>query len=133
MGIKNASILVGTTASAAGGTALAFTTDSQTVPNGVHVVDAAATDFRTATSLTARNFKIPSVDKDGVYSKGRRGMTLVKPKILASGKTVFPLGRVEIEDHPEMTQAEKDELRLETAQLLFNANFVPFWRVGSTE
>lgn len=133
MGIKNASILVGTAVSAAGGTALAFTTDSQTVPNGVHVVDAAATDFRTATSITARNYKIPSVDKDGVYSKGRRGMTIVKPKILANGKTVFPLGRVEIEDHPEMTQAEKDELRLQTAQLLFDTDFIIFWRVGSTE
>lgn len=133
MPIKTASILVGATVSATGGTALAFTTDAQTVPNGVHVVDAAATDFRTATQITARNFKIPSVDKDGVYSKGRKGMTLVKPKILASGKTVFPLGRVEIEDHPEMTQAEKDELRLETAQMLIDSDFVTFWRVGSTE
>lgn len=130
MGLQNASILVGSTLSATGGTALTFSLDGQQVSGGIHVSDAATTDFRVRPNFTAKT-KIPTVDSLGVYSKGKRSLTFVRPKILASGKTVFPLVRIELEDHPEMTQAEVDALISQGAQLLFDADCTAYWRTGS--
>lgn len=113
-----------------GGSDKTFTSDGVTIPNGIHLANAAQTDFRIRENLTLKN-KVPSLGVDGTYSKDRKSATYVVPKILANGKTVFPLIRIEREVHPEMTAAECLELNMIGAQILTDADFTPFYSGGS--
>lgn len=130
MPINGASIPVNATWTPAGGTATVFTSDGQSVPNGVHLIDAAVTDFRIRPQMTLKT-KAPRLDNLGVYSKGRRSCVVTIPKILASGKSVFPLIRIEIEDHPETTPAELAALISIGANFLLDSDFDQFRKVGS--
>lgn len=113
-----------------GGSDLTLTPDGVTVANGVHVSDAAQTDFRVRRNLTVKN-KPPVLSSTGVYSKDRKSMTFVAPKLLASGETVFNLIRIEREVHPESTAAEALDLTMVGAQLCSDTDFTAFWSAGS--
>lgn len=130
MPLQNMSLPVDGTLSVAGGTAKSFTTDGQTVANGLHLADASVTDFRIRPNMTVK-VKMPSLDGAGVYSKDKKTITYVVPKLLASGKTVFNLIRVEREVHPESTAAEALHLLNVGAQLLFDLDTTSFWASGS--
>lgn len=118
-----------TSAAITGGTDLVFESDGQPVNGGIHVMAPAVTDFRVRPNIT---FKTKSpVLNNGVYSKGKRWITPVFPKILADGTTVYNLSRIEIEVHPETTEAERSNQILITAQLLFNAAVQSFLTSGS--
>lgn len=130
MSLQTMSIPAGATLSAAGGTAKSFTPDGLTVASGIHLADASVTDFRVRPNMTIK-VKQPSLDAAGVYSKDKKSVTYVVPKILASGKTVFNLIRIEREIHPESTAAEQDHLLNVGAQLLFDTDVTAFWSSGS--
>lgn len=130
MPLQNGSILAGGTLTASGGSAVTYTPDGQTVPNGMHLINAAIADYRIRPNITFR-YKIPVLDSMGVYSKDRKTGLLVMPKLLASGKIVFPLIRFEREVHPEMTAAEILELNVQAAQFLTDPDYAPFWATGS--
>jgi hypothetical protein len=130
MGIENSNLLAGATVSATGGTAFTLTTDGMAVPNGKHLINAAVADMRVRPNATAKT-KMSKVQANGEWTKGRRSVTYCVPKLLTTGKTVFPLIRIEVEDHPEMTQAETDALCNIGAQLLFDADWLAFWHTGS--
>lgn len=131
MSLVNASILTGTTVSAAGGTAVNYTPDGVTIPNGMHLIDAAVADYRVRPQLTVKT-KFPTVDSLGVYSKDKKSCILVEPYILASGKTVFNLIRIEREVHPEFPAANALDLNKKGAQMLTDSDFTSFWATGST-
>lgn len=130
MSVQNASINAGATISAAGGTAVNYTPNGITIQNGVQLIDAAITDYRIRPTLTLK-VKAPVLGKDMVYSKDRKSMLLVEPILLASGKVVFNLLRIEREVHPETTAANALSFNTKGAQLLADADFTNFWSAGS--
>lgn len=130
MGLNNAAVNAGTTLSFAGGTAKALTPDGQTVQNGLHLIDASVADFRTRPSATVK-FKAPSLDSLGIYGKDKKSIVYVEPMLLASGKTVFNLVRIEREIHPETSAAAALDLLTKGAQMCFRTDFTQFWATGS--
>lgn len=131
MPIQSAVVKAGSTAmTPTGGSDVTFTPDGVSVPNGIHVADAAQTDFRIRRNMTIKN-KIPTLNGNGVYSKDKKSITFVAPKLLASGETVFNLIRIEREVHPESSAAEALDLCMIGAQLLSDTDFSAFWSSGS--
>lgn len=131
MAISGGSIVKGASAmTPTGGTAMTLTLDGVTIPNGIHVANALQTDFRIRENATFKN-RSPVLAGDGTYGKGKQSVTLTLPKILASGKVVFNLVRIEIECHPESTVAENLDLRMLGAQLCSDTDFSSFWSSGS--
>lgn len=130
MPLQNASILDGASISATGGTSVTLSTDGLQVPSGIHLIDASVTDYRARPNVTCRN-KVPVIQPDGTYGKGRRSTVLAFPKVLESGKQGFPCVRIELEDFPEMSVAEIDKMLNWAAQVLTDPDFVSFWRTGS--
>lgn len=133
MGVQNATLSVGGSVSTTGGVSTAFVTNGAEVNGGIQVVDSANTNAVTRASITARTIKSAALDMStGVYAgKTKRQVQLVRPKVTASGRVVFPLVRVELEVHPEMTDAEVSALMSEGAQLLVDPDFTNFWKIGS--
>lgn len=134
MGLQNATLLVGATVSATGGVATTFVSNGAPVTGGIQVVDSANTNAVTRASLTFRNIKQAVLDiVTGLFTgKIKRQAQLVRPKVTASGRVVFPLIRIELEVSPESTDAEVSALLNEGAQLLIDADFTSFWKIGST-
>jgi hypothetical protein len=131
MPLNGAIINSGATVSATGGSACTFTTDGQTITNGLHLIDAAVTDFRVQPSITVK-VKRPSLNSLGVYSKGKISAVIKVPIILASGATSFELMRIERESHPENTAAARLDLNVLGAQILADSDFAALWASGST-
>lgn len=124
-----ATILAGATPSVTGGTSQTFTEGPQTVVGGVHLQDATVADFRLRPSMICKA-KLPSLVQDGSYTKQKNSVTLSRPQIVASGKTVFNLVRIEVEVHPELSSTDAATLRKDAAQLLFDTDFSDFWVAG---
>lgn len=132
MSLQNAQVMAGSTGiTATAGSAIAFSPDGVSVVDGIHLIVAADTDFRTRRQITAKQ-KAPTLNSaTGVYSKGKKSLTFVHPKILADGTTTFNLVRVEIEVHPESSVAEALDLTMIGAQLAGDTDFASFWATGS--
>lgn len=131
MSLQNAVLKSGATAlTPTGGADQTFTPDGVTVKNGVHLADANQADFRVRKNLMV-SVKQPALQSDGSYSKDRKAITLFAPKILASGKTVLNLIRIEREVHPESTAAEALELNMLGGQILSDSDFASYWSAGS--
>lgn len=130
MGLKNMSINVGGTLANTGGTAVVFADDGVTVPNGVHLVVPGDTSYATRRTATAK-YRPPVLDKDGVYSRDKKYISVTWPMTLASGKVVNNVGRVEVEVHPEFSAANAVDMRKLLAQALFDSDTDNFWTAGS--
>lgn len=133
MGIANATLLVGGTVSASGGTSTAFVPNGSQVTGGIQVVDSTNTNAVTRASMTFRTIKQAVLDSvSGLFTgKIKRQAQLVRPKVLSSGRVVFPLVRIELEFHPDNSDAEISALLSEGAQLLIDSDFTSFWKIGS--
>lgn len=133
MGLQNATLLVGATVAATGGTSTSFATNGSPVSGGIQVIDATNTNAVTRASITFRTIKQATLDLvSGLFTgKIKRQAQLVRPKVTASGRVVFPLVRIELEYSPENTDAEITALINEGAQLLVDADFTSFWKIGS--
>jgi hypothetical protein len=131
MPLKGAVIKDGASAmTPTGGSDMTFNEDGQPVVGGVHLANTAQTDFRIRENMTVKQ-KVPTISASGVYSKDKKSITYVEPKILASGVTVFNLIRIEREVHPESSAAEALNLNMVGAQLLSDSDFANFWAAGS--
>lgn len=113
-----------------GGSDITFTPDGLSVPNGIHLANAAQSDFRVRENLTVKN-RFPTLQSDGSYSKDKKSITYVEPKILTDGRVVFNLIRIEREVHPESSAAEALNLNMIGAQLLSDSDVQSFWSAGS--
>lgn len=133
MPIIGSTLLVGGSVSTAGGTSTAFTPNGAEVAGGIQVVDSTNTNAITRAMITFRNIKNAIVNTiTGKYTgKTKRQVQLVRPKVLADGSIIFPLIRIELEIHPEMSDAEVTALLSEGAQLCVDADFTNFWKLGS--
>jgi hypothetical protein len=131
MGLNNLSLLAGATVQASGGSALALTSDGQTVTNGLHLIVPADADYQTRRNATVK-FRPPTLDpKTNVYGKDKKSITFVKPMVTAAGRVVFNTIRLEREVHPELSAAEAAELCKIGAQLLSDDDVAAFWATGS--
>ena len=133
MGVTNATLLVGATNAASGGTSTSFVPNGAPVNGGVQIVDSTNTNAVTRASITCKTIKTAALDTtSGLFvGKVKRQVQLVRPKVTASGRVVFPLVRIELEFSPENTDTEITALLNEGAQLLFDADFTNFWKIGS--
>lgn len=130
MGLKNMSLLTGATNSASGGSALVFADVGTTVPNGVALVVPATADYRVRQSCTAK-YRAPRILSDGSYTRDSKSISYNVPLILATGKIVNNVIRVEREVHPEMSAAAALDLNTILAQLMFDSDTTAFWATGS--
>lgn len=127
MGLGTMSLLTGGTVSTTGGSALAFSTDGQSITNGIHLIVPADADYQTRRQVTAK-YRPPTLDpKTGAYSKDKKSMTLVKPIVRADGKVVFNTIRIEREVDPSLSAAEALDLCVLGAQMLTDADCLAFW------
>lgn len=132
MALSSVGLLSGTTLSAAGGTAFTLTPDGQPVTSGIHVSDASVSDARIRPNATFKNKSAVLLDPTkNTWSKGKRSIVYTRPKVLAAGNIIFPLIRIEIEDHPEMSAAEISAIVKEGCQFLFDADTANFVATGS--
>jgi hypothetical protein len=131
MGLKNLSIQKGATGlTVTAGTAFVFSDDGVTIPNGVHLTVPATADFRLRESVTAR-YRPSTLSVTGEYSKDKKSVSFTTPKLLANGKYVNNVIRIEREVHPEMSAADAVDLNRMAAQLLFDTDTDNFWAAGS--
>lgn len=131
MGLKNMSLLTAATVAATGGSALAFSDNGVTIPNGVQLVVPLDADYQTRRSVTAK-YRPTTIDaKTGAYSKDKKTMSYTIP-ILVNGAVVFNVIRVEREVHPSMTAAQILDMNKVGAQLLTDSDTDGFWATGST-
>lgn len=131
MGLKNMSLLSAATVAASGGSALVFADDGVTIPNGVHLIVPADSDYQTRRQVTVK-YRPPTLDaKTGAYGKDKKSITLVLPQVLSTGTVVFNTVRIEREVHPSLAAATCVELNKLGAQLLSDADLDAFWATGS--
>lgn len=131
MSIKTSIVKSGVTAmTPTGGSDITLNEDGVSINNGLHVSVTADADYRTRRNLTVK-YKLPTYAQDGEYSKDKKSMVFVQPQILASGKTVYNLIRIEREVHPECTAADALDLNMIGAQLLTDSDYTAFWSGGS--
>lgn len=131
MGLKTMSLLAAATPAFTGGTALVFSDDGVTIPNGLHLIVPADSDYQTRRQVTVK-YRQPAIDpKTGAYSKDKKSICLALPVVLASGAVVFNTIRVEREVHPSLTAAQALELSYLGAQMLTDADLAAFWASGS--
>lgn len=129
MGVQSATLLVGSTVSATGGTSQTFTPDGVFIPNGVHLADANQASYKIRENLVLKT-RNPQLSGN-VYGKGKRWATLTVPKELVNGTITFNLIRIEVEVHPEMSASDYADMLKKGAQLLIDADFTAFWSTGS--
>lgn len=113
-----------------GGTDKTFTTDGVTVPQGLHLANAAQTDFRIREHATVRN-RVPVLLPTGKWTRDKKSVSITVPKVLSDGTYVNNVIRLEREVHPESTAAEATELNMLMAQALSDSDFAAFWSSGS--
>lgn len=135
MGVQNATLLVGGTVAASGGTSTAFVPNGAVVSSGIQIIDSVSTNNVTRANITLKTIKQAVFDMvKGVFTgKTKRQVQLVRPKVLANGSVTFPLIRLELEFHPDNTDAEITALLSEGAQLLTDVDFSAFWRLGNLQ
>lgn len=131
MPLQNATILDGAAVTAAGGTSKTLAPDGFTVTNGIHLSDFSVADFRTRPNVTAKNRPAVYNKTTGKWKKGKRELVISHPIILADGSVEYPLVRIEIEDHPETTDAQITKLMVWAAQVFIDADFTNFCKYGS--
>jgi len=130
MALKNATILTGATLAASAGSAFVFADDGVTIPNGLHLVVPATADYRVRENMTVR-YRPAAVQPDQTYSKDKKSLSISFPVILASGKVVINVVRIEREVHPETAAATATNYNKLAAQCLFDTDFDGFWANGS--
>jgi len=113
-----------------GGTSATFETDGVEIKNGVHMVDTTESDFTVRPNITIKN-RAHTLLPTGIYTKGKRDVTLVIPKLLADSSLVFNLVRINLEVHPETTAAELLNLRLLGCQCFSDSDMDNFYSYGS--
>lgn len=131
MGLINSVVNSGATLSATGGTGITLSQMGLAVNNGVAVFDAAITDARLRRVVKFRSIPAKYDSRTKTWSKQRCWVTHSLPMLLADGSIAFNVWENKFEFHPELSQANADDIRLVNAQLQFDTDFVSFWRTGS--
>lgn len=130
MSINGIAISDGATYTPAGGTAITFDATGEQVAGGIVCVNQAETDFFAREKLYTTS-RVPSLGSDGEYTKLKSSARIVRPLVIASGKVVYNVVRVELEVHPESAAGEVASLRSLGAGICVLSGFDDFFTVGS--
>lgn len=132
MSLQNLTLLTGATVTASGGTTQTYGLTGQVINGGIEVIDASATDLRTAerVSFVSRMPKYNSTS--GEYSKTKLTMVYKIPTVDAgTGLTYFNLGRIEVEVHPSLPAATQAQIWNKLAQLCVDSDTSSFRTTGA--
>lgn len=131
MGLKDLSLVTGSTISVTGGTPLVFSDDGVTITNGLHLVVPEDPDYSIRRQMTLK-VKSPTIDvKTGTYSKDKKSVSFVIPFVSPQGRVIFNTIRIEREFHPTSTPADAAYLLEIGAQICTDVAFGKFWATGS--
>jgi hypothetical protein len=131
MPIKGAVIKSGATVSQTGGTDTTYSTAASSGP-GVLTMDNSVADARLRpTSLFLS--RAATLGSDGDFGKGKVSAIHRRPVLNSEGKLKFPLMRVEFEDYPGLTAAERQAFWDWLAQLCIDADYSNFRNYGSLD
>lgn len=134
MPIRSASILVGATASLAGGTATPFVPSAQAVTNGVMIVASGDTNPATRRNMTFKSRAANLDPSTGKFSgKEKRQIVICVPEVLTDGSITFDLVRIEIEAHPQSSAGKLAALRMLGISVLTDSDIDNFINLGSLE
>ena len=128
MPLRSMVIKAAGTNSVAGGTDMTFAPDGITIPNGVHLIVPAVSDFLVRPQLTVK-YRPPALS-NGKYGKAKLSMSFTIPSILADGSMNFDVLRLEREVHPETAAAVALDFNNIGAQLLYDPDVTNFWATG---
>lgn len=130
--LNGIAIKEGATTALTGGTSLTFVLTGEQLASGVVLANLTETDFFAREKVYATS-RIPSLQGDGEYSKQKSSIRVVRPQVLASGKTVYNLVRVEVEVHPEAPAGTTANLRSLGIAALASSDANDFWEAGSLQ
>jgi hypothetical protein len=131
MPINGATILVGATSAATGGSSKSFTLTGLKVNNGLQVADASETDARIRPHMVVKSIPGTYNKSTDSWTSDKRECVVARPKILSDGSVDFPSFRITYTGNPEVTAAEIATLRGHAAQAIYDADFDAFWSAGS--
>jgi len=132
MSLSTLSLLDGTTITATGGTAIAFTPDGTAVVNGISLVDTTATTVSARSQFVFTNKSPIYNSKMGTYGKHKQTIKHTVPGVDATtGEVYFSTVWVDISTDPRITYAEKTKILYRIAQSLFDADTADFRQYGS--
>lgn len=130
MSVQHATLKVGATISATGGTDRTYAVTGKAVTNGVHIVDINANN-----ALLASHAYVVSKDggnrSDGGRLLSQRSCRFVKPKQDSLTKTVYPSIEVILKPHAESTVAEIEELKNLAVLALISSDFTNLFQIGA--
>lgn len=133
MPVNNSALMdSATSCSVTGGSAQTFTNCGNEVKNGKMVEAKAVSDFRLRPTIKVTNRRSVQ-NNDGTWSKEKREATIVIPRLLDSGAYGYELIRIQKETYPDISTAERLNLKLSGAQLLFDADYTDFWDSGAVD
>lgn len=131
MPLNGAVIKDGATFAPTGGTDLTLAVSGEVIKSGLQLVDSAVTDVRVRPFINLVT-KTPKYDKaTGKFVKSAKEATIVHPIILADGTLDYPVCRIQIREHPEMTSAQMARLRAWALLILSDSDFGNFWTAGT--
>lgn len=131
MGLKNMSLLDLAAISATGGTPCVFADDGVTVPNGVHLIVPADSDYQLRRSATVKTRPATFNPVTGTYGKDKKSISFTVPDLMPDGKIVFNVIRVEREVWPGSSEVNVSNMNKIAAQLLTDSDLDNFWATGS--
>jgi hypothetical protein len=104
----------------------------ESVANGVVLANGAESDFFAREKMYATS-RMPVLGSDGEFTKQKSSLRIVRPSVLASGKVVYNLIRIEIEVHPEDGATEVANLRALGLSALNSSDFDEFFEAGAID
>jgi len=128
MALNNSSILIAPTLAATAGTVITMINDGKTVRNGIHLIDAGSTDYRTMKQITAK--ATPPPLQGGMYGMAKNTVSILSPSIDSLGRIQFNKLYFERSVHSEFSAADRVILNALGAQTLFDADWSTFWTTG---
>lgn len=114
-----------------GGSDMTFTLDGTSVANGVHVSNAANSDFLTRENFTFK-YRPPKQNADGSWTKAKFSIVYAEPSVNAAGFQVFDVGRFDLELLPTSAASVGTNICYMMAQALSDADTASFRTTGTT-
>jgi hypothetical protein len=129
--IQAASLLVGTTISATGGTATSLISKGDTLEqHNTALDDGSSLAEQTEINFTIKQPKVNASSPAG-YTQARNVVVISSPKTLANLAVTKNSCRIEFSFDRETTDAEKATMRELAAQAIIDTDFVSFWNSQS--
>lgn len=133
MGAKNATIKKDATAmTPTGGTDIIYSITGKQIPGGFEVQDAAVIDFTIRPTAEVKT-RVPTMGKDGYYTKRKIDVKLVRPVKRADGSTAFSVWRITNETPVELPSNVFVDDKFRACQFISDLDFAALWSDGNLD